>query len=923
MKKVLIFFVVVALLITLVEAADFSVNKNNSFIEKEYFAGDVVRGVLNISFDEQQNAYFSSNLGSDKMRVLDVLEDMSYVNGGAFSCEPLDCGSFYQAYDSESEKTITMGDEKEIYGFKIQKNGLVTSVQNFSFVVDVYADKDCENQIFIDIFDDGIIDFYNQNYSLGDDCSDYFSDEIDDLGCFDSDETSDVAPIGRDYYCELMKDIPPAAGYEIGANLVMDESGGALNFAIFPADGGCDALARTSSTNLEEGGEVGGFVGYSVADPFDALVCIRSDIEHEDYYSIAMEEDGDTCGTVFESCDDVSEGNLDADYDIYIKPQAYDSIGQVTFNAATYEAITGRDLMDDLEDYLNRTYGNNCSGDDGCVIPFSMWGKDSAEGYAQKIYSAELKYRASSSSGIEKKIFEVRKNLPKISSNFLKIDLSKLGFEVPDTSSKQTIRLYLDGNELIKEIVHISTGFVFDISPHFAFIGRTTSFSASTNLTIASSVWDFGDGSQKEIVQGKSATHAYSQEGEYVVTTTLIRPLLTQNSTRRFKVIVGDAYKSADILLKDYESRLSNVQSNINQYPEWMRESISQAVGIDAKKTVIQSKRGEFNSLGMNAKNESYIGVVNGLLSIDMPYSVFTKSSGSLPGIIGLGNIMVSPIEEISGTTATDQEDLKARIIQWMDENYDLTISFETLAIKGDEEDKNVLNRYKILISKKAGANPEPAFLIINHPKSDMVFASQGSDFLETSVSGAAYLNLDSTAPSNVEFLIAGDAPSVMDLGVYISPELGVLGANSKEIVNCWSNNCDEGGNFLWGRFIIGMSILIILFFAVYIILQTWYKRNYEKHLFPNPNDLYNVLNFIYNSRRNGLRDSEIKDSLEKRKWDKEQVGYAFKKLAGKRTGMWEIPLFKFVENRKVRTELQKKQGGRPIDTRFIKRSNL
>ena len=34
---------------------------------------------------------------------------------------------------------------------------------------------------------------------------------------------------------------------------------------------------------------------------------------------------------------------------------------------------------------------------------------------------------------------------------------------------------------------------------------------------------------------------------------------------------------------------------------------------------------------------------------------------------------------------------------------------------------------------------------------------------------------------------------------------------------------------------------------------------------------------------------------------------------------MWEIPIFKSIENKKVKTELEKKQGG-PIDARFIKR---
>ena len=54
--------------------------------------------------------------------------------------------------------------------------------------------------------------------------------------------------------------------------------------------------------------------------------------------------------------------------------------------------------------------------------------------------------------------------------------------------------------------------------------------------------------------------------------------------------------------------------------------------------------------------------------------------------------------------------------------------------------------------------------------------------------------------------------------------------------------------------------------------------------------------------------------------WKGEQISYAFNKINGKRTGMWEIPLFKRKENLEVEREIQKRHSG-GIDTRFIKRS--
>ncbi len=105
----------------------------------------------------------------------------------------------------------------------------------------------------------------------------------------------------------------------------------------------------------------------------------------------------------------------------------------------------------------------------------------------------------------------------------------------------------------------------------------------------------------------------------------------------------------------------------------------------------------------------------------------------------------------------------------------------------------------------------------------------------------------------------------------------------------------------------------------VYIILQEWYKKKYESHLFANKDDLFNIINFVYNARASGISDSEIRRKLGESSWKGEQISYAFKKIDGKRTGMWEIPLLKFMENKKVKEEIERRQG-KPLDTSFIKR---
>jgi hypothetical protein len=92
--------------------------------------------------------------------------------------------------------------------------------------------------------------------------------------------------------------------------------------------------------------------------------------------------------------------------------------------------------------------------------------------------------------------------------------------------------------------------------------------------------------------------------------------------------------------------------------------------------------------------------------------------------------------------------------------------------------------------------------------------------------------------------------------------------------------------------------------------------------LFRNKNDLFNLINFIYNSRVSGLKDREIRRKLEGAGWSGEQITYAFRKIDGKRTGMWEIPIMGAFERGKVKKEIEKMHP-EGIDTRFINQPNF
>jgi len=923
MKRSLLIIAILALNLGLA-GAEFDVRDSSSYIDEgPYYLGDFVEGRINISFSDQSNSDFESDFYGG-VELLKVLEENGYSREGGFYCNPASCQSDYVANFGSLVKTDISFLDKKIYGFRIKENRMLDEILDLEFKVDIYSNPSCDNQLYIDLFDDGVYDFYNDQSIPG--CpSDYH------YGCFDPSEVTRDVLIGDDPYCELIE-LPPAPGYELGArvkkNFGSGSDPGSLRFAIWDFE----ERAYVVYDDVQDPDENAFIlVNYSYAEKTEVFVCVDTPRVHKGKYSIDINENEDPedmCG-FSTSSGNFDQEEFDRDYEIYAKPLGYAPMTDITFGDAIYDQINGGDLEDDLDEYINQTYHYNCSGEEGCIIPFAIWGKGGSyvDGM-QGIHSAEVLYKVGGDLESEVSIYEVGETPAKLSSEgYLFLDVIDMEFEVPDSDGEHTFNLGLGGEEIISEEINVDVGFEFNVGPRFGFVGRSTSFTAITNVNVTSSIWEFGDGSLSVHSNDKTAQHTYSTDGNYIVKVTLIRPergsIPASNSTRRFKMVVGDAITSVNLTIREYESRIANMQSDLSGFPAWTRGNISSAFGLEGLRTLVAQKKTAFNALNSDPAtvNESYISLINELMTLNVPYSIFeSQSSVPLPILIGYENMNLEHIKEISGSgDGVDSEEIMSNIINWMNSNYEATAEFKTISALGDIEKFDILRIYKINLIRKPDAESGTSYLVISQPFGSVVFqVPAGSE----SVSGGSgtYRAINGTSTSRViEFLMAGqNAPDIENLGAYISPVLSGLDISDKPIREAWWE--DEGGHFNWNRFLLGMAILLTIALSVYIILQAWYKRYYEKHLFSNPNDLYNLINFAYNSRKSGLKDEEIKNKLKEMGWKSEQVDYTLKKMDGKRTGMWEIPIFKFIENKKVKNELRKKQGGKRVDARFIKR---
>ena len=917
MKKMVYFLIVVLLLAGLVLAEDFDFDDAGSYIEKSYSGGQFVKGVLNMSFDEQQNARFESNFEGG-IELYALLGKMNYTRNVDFTCEPVNCKERYVAGGEEIEDTRTRSfalNEEKTFGFVIgggtrggdlKKDGITGFQMNISSNVE----SNCNNQVSVDLFADGIIDFYNTRAIP----TQYCGQKVygGDAGCYDDSVAEELEIEDKENYCQKII-LPAAPGYKIGAKVKVGWADPRLVMKLY-AWSGTDWI-YDSKKNVcwldVSGGISSSFtdiecaVNYSSSEEFEAFVCILDDGYDSTKPPHAIREDSSGnkhCGGVGHP----DEIDIDTDFNIYVRPLKYAAVGTIKFDERLNE-----NLYKDIEDYLDDVYGMNC--EEECIVPFKIEG---LSGQQITLDDAEIKYEIGKRTWKEEDIRDVEKEPFTISTDdVIALDISKMRFKVPDKDKDgESFRLTFDGEELIDDKISITKGFDFTIGPRFALIGQSTLFTAYplTSMNISGSAWKFTDTVSLTSSNEKSS-YTYIEDGEHEVEVTLTAED-GRTATKTFVVVVGEPKLSAGLTINKYKQRVKDIEEDIVGFDDWVKTKITASINLEQTKNSLTTIENNFKKLKSTDSNEKYVAVINSLVALDLPKSVEVVQRGTLPGEIGFANININHIAAISRKTDISKirDELPAGIISWAEANYNFEIYFESIAAREDFGAANLLNVYKISLTPKAGAGNDDAYLIIDQPFSGLEF-KQIYNQEKIGAGEGTYIPLgQDRIAKDFEFIIAGaTAPSVPSLGVYISPNIDKLGVVQKP-------GKIEIAGFPWKLFVIALIVLIVFIFGVYIALQEWYKRNYEKSLFKNPDNLYNIINFIYNSRVSGLKDAEIKNKLLARNWNREQMNYAFNKIDGKRTGMWEIPIFKGFENRKVEKEIQNKHPNTTIDAKFI-----
>lgn len=864
--------------------ADFEVSDEN--MKKSYIGGERFSGTLNVSVnDESSEGVFRDSYGNN-MTLLELLEGQGAVQDGDYNCTTRGCVPVYKRAGSSSSEFDLEGEK--IIGFSVSGRDVV--INEIDFLLTSDASTTCSRQIEIEVLGNNESKIYNtQPDRSGPVCSNF------ENGCFDEGlESSDYTEVSMSdtFYCnEVSLFLGPS--YRVRANINADNNETPLDFELFD-----ESLfpQASCSAHFSSTGDVSPncILNFSKTTTEKHFVCVSA--PQSENYKIKFEQKGDICGGA-------GIGKRDSgDYNLEIASLRYDTLEEMSMEKALTE-VYSLDLADEVDHYISEVYGRDCSN--SCSIPFVISGGNQK----LSVTNVSLEYVFEGNEVVDNNIYTLEEEIPKIGVNGeIEIDMSKTGFSLPLNTKKTDLSFWFDDDSLLKKSItlDVTQGFIFDIFPKTVLLGIETFFIITNAEEIIDSKWDFGDGKIKDI-SGNSTSHRFLELGTFNISVEA-RSYDDVSIKKEFEIVVENPKKSAETLFNETSEKLDRLETQSGQLPTQLRDQAKISLNLEERKSNLDSVKG---ALLKASSDEEYVAVVKDILAIDVPKSIFEGEKGIIDLTIGYNSINQDYLstyleEEISENR---QDDFLNNLLDWNVNKHSSTIEFSKLTIRDSSDDReNLAVSYTInFVSEN-----ELGYLIIDYPAESIVFDGEAKPVVSSSSSGSV---IEIGDLERVTFLITEDIDPE-DLGMYLAPkELSVLGKYLEEdhfipIV------------FPKGKLITWIVLLVVGFFVIYIILQEWYKKRYEHYLFSNPDDLYNLITFIQNSRNSGLTDSESMASLRKSSWHGEQLRYAFRKIDGKRTGMFEIPIFSFFERRKVQKEIAKRQG-RPGDGRFIKRSSF
>ena len=891
-----LFLLIVALLAINLVSASIELGNVSHNIEDSYIPGTAIMGWINFSMENEPATTLISAF-DNSVTIEDLLDEnlisCTVPNPYECTCLPSDCQPGYNSLGSgESTKTYSIGQlQSEVFGIKLNEN--ITKVSDFRFNISSNAGSSCTNPLLVDLLDDGSIDLRITN----------LTDETcfiqNPWGCFNPNEVSGNTTIGTTPLCEKIT-VPSAKGFKIGA--VIDGTGTA-SFIMSINGNECPV------NNIVESGEIScNVILETETEPNRELeVCISAEEGiSEDRYKINF-EDNDTCGFIEDS------SNTPHDFEIYARPLKYAAPGNVGFHDGLFDDDTN--LSAQVFSFIERRYSATCDTD--CIIPIKIYSGINQIITVKDVYMDYDVNGLNPTGSVATSIFDINETSVLYTTPFIEYDLDGLELFTPLSTDDETFELRIGDETIENNFSLLNISKVSSIIPTTVAALVKTRFYALTssneNLTFT---WNFGDNSLVQSTSKNSIDHIYATTGSKSLTVNITNALGTTSKTVFVNVIAP--FNAINTTIAEYRNKLKAIDDKIFLLSDKLKERIGKTIDTADLTSAINRIEEQYKQL-FETESEELVKLMKQLNDLNIPESFdtsveikpskFSQSATRLDlDIIG---------EFGAGSVETDKSEGYPNAIRlWLEENLDINIESKTYAfylIDGTEQTSVTQVTLKLTPKRPI----DEFYMIIEGDTNNIKFIGDYSKReIDPNHFGLTIRDLQEGVVQTIEFLHPEKIEPI-NPPVYVSPEFKFLELGFSAGVCNNDGMCNNNENYNncradckpVTRTIIFLIILIILAFIIYIALQEWYKRNYQKHLFKSPSELFNLITFMGNGLNQKLSKDAIFNQLKQRKWSNEQLNYAWKKVNNRRTGMFEIPLFSYFEKRKMKKEMAKRRA--------------
>ncbi len=911
---VAVFAVLTAIFLFSGALASFSLGAigNNSLgysIDNEYGPGASLSGILNLALEDEpadsalKACFSSSDTGDTSSCSETALAGFLEAAGAEYSCSIADCGEAYSAADTGTATpaplSISSGQEK-VVGMKIISEGDegIGSISDFSLNILSDAAASCSNPLKIDILADGSYEWTADKGVGGQFCE----TENNGYGCYDaSRKSANDALIAADAeYCNKIS-IEPAPSIKIGATLAGVASG--INFEMKIFDEGDEHYETCDIEGVSGAGEYGCVANLSTTTKQNFYICISAKDADSDggKYKIGTEA-VNPCGYAGEI------GGVKKDFAIFGRPAKFDAIGSFTLGS---EDITG---------YISEAFeGVDCSAAvGGCLLPIKF-----IAGANQKITlaNANLVYDSGGLSTDEDKIYSVSKEPSLITMEETGLSLADAGLEVPTTYGEHTFTLSLGGENIVEnyDITIIEAPVITGVYPLKAPAAINTLFRINVfDSNITGYTWDFGDESPEQETEGNKLAHKYSSAGEYTLAVSATN--LLGKSVKSYTINVVSPAEYTGFILAENQKRIESMRAKIASAPSWVKTYLESKISLNSLEVELNKLKTQYEGAGdANASAES---IIDSIEALNIPTSLEIVPLSSEQFLIDRSFVDFANLGALGAgklDASYSAESYKDALFEWFISSMNVLAEETTYSIKTDGTSQPLASKIRLTVEPRESADLSNVYLVVNEAQGSIGFEDSSLQVKPVgTASGIVFANLGS---QKIEFILPGEV-RILDIPAYFSPPISVLSQYlaAGDIDICNNNNaCDKSAGEdwkncrhdckPWGLIMLWLFILLFIALCVYLVLQEWYKHRYEKMLFKEENDLYNLINFIDNAEKQGIMKEEMFKRLSEKEWSREQMVYAWRKYKGLRTGMWEIPIFKVFENMKVSREISKRRA--------------